>query len=124
MAIAIRRNLVNYRNMEARSVLDNSLCVFCHAIIYSVWLSVKAWRNSIKITYTYTATATYAFIMVNTGFFISHRNSRMRTIVYANLTAYAFIMVNIWFAIAVHIHLTSSASATHTYIFDSTAKAS
>ena len=92
MAVAVRRNINNQRNMEIRSSVNNRLRIFCHlAVQNSISIAISE-CNGIKITCAEASAATYAMFCIYSHFlcFCIEYESAVGTFLLTALAAYTF----------------------------------
>ena len=110
--------------MEAWSILNHRLSVFCHLLIQQISRIPLLIADSIKIAGTYATAAALAGIMVNNCLVIHIGNSIRTTLLGTFLTATAFVRIYYHLAGGMLFHLASTTATTHANILNSTTKAS
>ena len=112
------------QRVEIRSAVHDSLRIFCHAAVEILRCRIIAAVDRIKIAGADAASAAQTFFMINVhlmcGLIIYQ--SIIGTFLHAALTAPAQTLVDLRLALRMLLHFARSGAATHTDVFNSTAK--
>ena len=123
MAVAVRRNVHDQVDVEARAVLADGLGVFGHlAVQFFIGIPFDS-LNGIKSTGTDAAAAAFAQVFVDVGNVIFISDGVRTAFLSAAMTVLALAFVNFRFARRMLFHLAGAAAAAHADILDGAAKA-
>ena len=123
MAVTVRADILYQRNMEARTSMTDSLCILRHFPVEKLVCTAVWIVNRIKTAGTDAATASFAFVIVNDCFFIHIGNCIASAFFCTAVAATTDIRIDRRFSTGMLLHLSGAASASHTDIFQCTAKA-
>ena len=123
VAVTIRADILYQYNMKMWTAMTDSLCILSHlAVKYFISTAIRI-VNSIKTAGSDTAAAALAFIIINNCFFIYISNSITSALFRAAFASTTDFFVDGRFTAGMLLHLSCTASTTHTNIFKGTAKA-
>ena len=123
MAVTVRADILYQRNMEARTSMTDSLCILRHFPVEKLVCTAVWIVNRIKTAGTDAAAASFAFVIVNDCFFIHIGNCIASAFFCTAVAATTDIRIDRRFSTGMLLHLSGAASASHTDIFQCTAKA-
>ena len=123
MAVTVRADILYQRNMEARTSMTDSLCILSHFPVEKLVCTAVWIVNRIKTAGTDAAAASFAFVIVNDCFFIHIGNCIASAFFCTAVAATTDIRIDRRFSTGMLLHLSGAASASHTDIFQCTAKA-
>ena len=123
MAVTVRADILYQRDMEARTSMTDSLCILRHFPVEKLVCTAVWIVNRIKTAGTDAAAASFAFVIVNDCFFIHIGNCIVSAFFCTAVAATTDIRIDRRFSTGMLLHLSGAASASHTDIFQCTAKA-
>jgi len=123
MAVTVRADILYQRDMETRTSMTDSLCILSHFPVEKLVCTAVWIINRIKTAGTDAAAASFAFVIVNDCFFIHIGNCIASAFFCTAVAATTDIRIDRRFSTGMLLHLSGAASASHTDIFQCTAKA-
>ena len=122
MAVTVGADVLHKGNMEAGTAMTDCLGIFCHLPIQKLICAAVGVIYGIKAAGSDTAAAAFTFIIINDCFFI-HISDRIASAFFCTTTAAtAEFCMDGRFSAGMLLHLSCTASASHTNVLKGTAE--
>ena len=123
VTITVWTDILNQCDMEMRASMTDCLCIFCHLTVKQLVCTAVWIIDSIKAAGSNTSSATLTFIIIDHSFFVYICNCVTSTFFGTAMTSTTDFCIDCRLTTCMLLHLSCTASTTHTNIFKGTAKA-
>ena len=122
MTVAERRHVANQADVEARLIAQDRGGILYHFLVQNLIHLIARSGDRILRTGSDTAAAAHTAVVIDRGLFLRDGDGVMRTIFAAHTAANTKLLVDIRLSCAVHFHFSGAGSASHSDVFEGSAK--
>ena len=122
MAVAVRADVLNKSDMEARTVIADGLCIFGHFPVQKFICIVVRIVDGVKAAGTDAAAAAFTLVIIDDSFPVYICDRIASAFFCTALAAATDFFTDCRFSAGMLLHLACTASAAHTDIFDGAAE--
>ena len=118
VAVTVRRDITDQRNMEARAILTYRIRILCHLVIEHRHRIIIVRSDRILRADSQATSATDTLVMIDMYLVVLHDRRSMCTDFLTGTASHTLRLINTWLTVTMLLHLSGTGSASHTDILD------